>query len=472
MQETSTNNSGLRQPGVFNGYRIHLVGVGGSGMFGAAKILLRLGAVISGSDMKQFAGAGELVENGATIHIPHDRANLRDDISLVVRSAAVPDTNPEIVAAREKSIPVICYAELLGEITRSRLAVSVSGTHGKSTTSSLTTYLFHRAGLDPSFIFGADCRQLGGSSGVGGGEHFIVESCEYGRSFLHMRPHSAAILNIEADHLDYYRDLDDIVSAFGTFASRVSIDGLLVVNHDDLLAKQAARQAACRVETFGLGPGADWRATSLRSSRSGTVFKLLRHGQEIMNCSLRLAGVHNVCNALAATALAYEGGASFDDIEKALATFDGISRRMTVCGTRRGVTIVDDFAHHPTEIRMTLSAVRSRFSPRKTWVVFQPHQASRTRQLMDDFSRAFADADVVLVPDIFSVRDTDEDRLSVASSRLVDRIRETGIDSRYFSSLDAVCEHLDSHIAEGDVVVTMGAGDVWKVANGLVERVS
>ena len=470
-QNRSVDDSARRKPGDFRGLRVHLVGVGGCGMLGAARILLQSGAVVSGSDLKQFAGAGDLVQAGASIHFFHDAAHLREDTELVVCSAAIPDTNPEIVAACSRSVPVIRYAELLGEITESRLGVSLAGTHGKSTTTALTTHLFQSAGLEPSFIVGADCAQLGGSSGVGAGRHFIVESCEYARSFLHVKPHSAAILNIEADHLDCYRDLDDIASAFGDFAGRVSPEGLLVVNHEDGLASRAGRQAACRVETFGLGVGAHWRATSLRAQRGCYTFRLVHRGRFLTTCRLKLAGRHSVNNALAAAALAHEAGVAPDRIAGAMATFEGVHRRMTLRGRGRGITIVDDYAHHPTEIKVTLRALRHRYAPRRTWVVFQPHQASRTRILMEDFIHAFEDADVVLIPDIYSVRDTEEDRRAIASPSLVERICSTGKESRYLPSFDEVCDHLEQNAEDGDVVVTMGAGDVWKVADGLVERV-
>jgi UDP-N-acetylmuramate--alanine ligase len=460
-----------RSAGEFRGRHIHLVGVGGCGMCGAARILQQSGAKVVGSDMKTFDLAGELTAAGAIIHVGHDAAHLQPGVDLVVRSAAVPDTNPEIQEAQRRGIPVIRYAELLGEITATRRGVSLAGTHGKSTTTALVAHMFRTAGLAPSFIVGADSRQLGGSSGVGTGPHFIVESCEYNRSFLHMRPHSAAILNIDTDHLDCYRDLDDIVSAFGDFAERVGPDGLLLVSHEDRLAKRAARNARCRVETFGFGPGADWRPRSPRANQGRYAFRLSYRGRDLAACQLQIAGKHNVSNALAAAALAHEAGAAPEHIAGAIGTYEGVQRRMTLRGVSHGVTIVDDYAHHPTEIRATLRAVRSRYEPKRTWVVFQPHQASRTRHLFDEFSRAFEDADFVLVPDIFICRDSEEDRLAMDSARLVDGMRQSGTDSRYVASLDDVCTYLVEHVREGDMVVTMGAGDVWKVADGLVQRV-
>lgn len=449
---------------------IHLVGIGGCGMYGAAGMLLQIGARVSGSDMRAFEGAGLLTQRGAQIHFSHDAANVPASAQLLVCSAAIPPENPEIIEARRRSIPIIRYAELLGQIMATRRGVSISGTHGKSTTTGLTSHIFRTAGLNPSFIVGAHCEQLGGSSGVGEGPHFIVESCEYARAFLNMRPHLAAILNIETDHLDCYNDLDDIVAAFNAFAKRVSPDGLLVVNHDDRAARRAAKGVSCRVEYCGFGPGADWRAVNLRAQRGQFTFRIMHKKRPFAQATLSLAGQYNVANALAGVALAHEAGAPKEAIIKALADFEGVDRRMTHRGTGRGVTIVDDYAHHPTEIRVTLEAVRRRYAPKRTWVVFQPHQASRTRQLFEGFAHAFEQADVVLLPDIYCVRDTESDRESVGSVGLAQRIALTGTRSMYLPTMQDVTEHLTHHTTDGDLVVVMGAGDVWKVADELVER--
>lgn len=468
--ERADSRKGRTQPVGFAGRRVHLVGIGGCGMYGAARILLQSGAIISGSDMRALAGGEELTRLGARVHSGHAAAHVPSDTQLLVCSSAVPAENPEIIEARRRSIPIIRYAELLGQIMATRSGVSIAGTHGKSTTTGLTSFLFKSAGLDPSFIVGASCDQLGGSSGVGGGPHFIVESCEYARAFLNLRPKSAAILNIEADHLDCYKDLDDIVASFNAFARRVSSDGLLVVNHDDRVARRAVKDVACPVEYCGFGPGADWRAVNLRALRGRFSFRIMYRRRFFAQATLQLAGRYNVANALAAVALAHHAGASAEAIVEALAEFRGVDRRMTHRGTSRGVTIVDDYAHHPTEIRVTLEAIRRRYNPKRTWVVFQPHQASRTRQLFDDFSTAFEHADVVLLPDIYSVRDTEADQAAVGSSVLAERIAQSGKQSMYLPSMREVTDYLAANTTEGDLVVVMGAGDVWKVADELIER--
>jgi len=439
-------------------------------MRGVAAILAQRGARVIGSDLSEFAGLGELVARGVVVHIGHAAAHLPEDTELVVASAAIPASNPELTRARALGIPVVSYAELIGRLMSAGDGVSVAGTHGKSTTTALTAYIFRHAGLDPSFVVGAESRQLGGGSGVGCGRHFIVESCEFARSFLHQRPLLAAILNIEQDHLDCYSDLPEIVSAFRSFAGNVSAGGVIVANGADPRVAAAVENAAARVETFGFGHGVTWGATEARSKRGRYTFQVCREDTPLFETSLRLAGRHNVLNALAATALACHGGAAVEAIDDALRSFEGIERRMSLRGTTRGATVVDDYAHHPTEIAATLRAVRSQYQPRRTLVVFQPHQHSRTRVLMEEFARCFEGADVVLVPDIYSARDSEEERRLTGSSDLVERISAAGGLARYVPALEDVTAELLAELTEGDLVVTMGAGDVWKVADGLVGR--
>ncbi|MHC4609385.1 MAG: UDP-N-acetylmuramate--L-alanine ligase [Planctomycetota bacterium] len=452
------------------GGRAHLIGIGGCGMRGAAALMLRFGAEVSGSDAHSFPELGQLVAAGAVVRIGHDPAHLPDQTDLVVISAAIPDENPELCAARRRRIPVISYAELVGRLMGPRVGVSVAGTHGKSTTTALTAYAYRLAGLDPCFIVGAHSEQLGGSSGVGEGAHFVVESCEYARSFLALRPRAAAILNIEQDHLDCYTDLDDIVSAFAQFAQQMPPDGLMIARHADAAVVRATRELACRVETFGFEEGACWRACDPRADRGLYTFVVRYHNRKLFETTSRIPGLHNVSNALAATALAWHGGAEPGAIAEAVRSFEGVDRRMTLRGTGSGVTVVDDYAHHPTAIAATLSAIRSRYEPSRTWVVFQPHQHSRTRLLMDDFAGCFAEADMVIVPDIYAVRDSEDERRMTGSSDLVSRIAAGGGAARYVPTLEEVTAQLIEEVSAGDLVVTMGAGDVWKVADELVER--
>ncbi len=454
----------------FDNAGVHMIGIGGCGMRAAARLLMRCGARVSGSDRAAFEEYGSLTEFGAKVHIGQCASNVPEDAGLVVVSAAVPEWNEELVAARAQGCRVIKYAELLGELMQLRTGVAVAGTHGKSTTAALAAYLFRAAGLDPSYVIGANVPQLGGGSGVGMGEHFLVEACEFDRSFLHLRPRQAAILNIEADHLDCYGDLGEIVEAFAEFANGVSPEGLIVAEHGSPTVGDAVGGASARVETFGFEAGATWRAINVELDRGRYAFDVTFEDQRLFRSSLGIAGKHNVSNALAAIALAWNAGATRDALSDALQTFEGVDRRMSHRGTCSGITVIDDYAHHPTEVRVTLEAVRARYAPRRVWVVFQPHQHSRTRLLMEEFARSFGAADEIIVPDIYGSRDSATEVRRTGSELLAARIGANGGKVRYVPSMDDVADCLERELVGGDLVVTMGAGDVWKLANELVER--
>jgi UDP-N-acetylmuramate--alanine ligase len=457
-------------PCPFAGRRVHLIGVGGSGMIGAAALLRAMGATVTGSDIQDFCGIEELRANGVEVQIGHDARFVGDATDLVVASAAVPTDNPELDVARRRGTPILRYAELLGALMAARTGVAIAGTHGKSTTTAMCVHLFRAGGLDPSFVIGARSEQLNGSSGAGSGPHFIAESCEFNRSFLLLRAPLAAVLNIEPDHLDYYRDVDDIVEAFGQFCGQVAPDGVLVCNGDDPRAMQVAREARCAVRTFGFGEGVDWRAVNLGSDRGRYRFDVVVGGRVLFSTHLSIPGRHNVANALAAAALADAAGVTPEVLADAFPEFTGVQRRMTLLSEERGVFIVDDYAHHPTEIQVTIEAARDRYHPRRTWVIFQPHQYSRTRYFLNEFARSFGDADRVVICDIYSAREVHSDYGRLGSQELVARIAQHGGRAEYLSTLGEVTEYLSHEVIEGDMVLTMGAGDVWKVADGLAQR--
>lgn len=458
-------------PGSFEGVAVHMIGIGGVGMRGVARMLASLGARVAGSDRTAFEGFGSLVRAGVRVTVGHDAAHVDSDTALVVISAAIPESNPELAAARRRGIRVMKYAELLGVLMEQWSGVAIAGTHGKSTTTAMVVYAMRESGLDPSFVVGATCAQLGDSSAVGSGEHFVVESCEYDRSFLHLRPRHAGILNIEPDHLDCYGDFSAIVAAFSEFAGNVRPDGLVICNAEDRWARQAAQQAEANVETFGFEAGADWRAVRIESDRGRYSFDVAFRDTVLMSVRLRVAGRHNMSNALAAAALACSAGADAERVGRALSGFEGVQRRLTWRGEGGGVTIVDDYAHHPTEIRVTLEAARYQYQPRRTWVVFQPHQTARTRHFLDDFADSFGEVEEVIVPDVFGAREDDGDQESAESQSLVSRILSMGGRARYLPSLAAAAAYVAENVTEGDLVLTMGAGDVWKVADELVERI-
>ena len=456
----------------FEERHIHFIGVGGIGMSGIARMLARQGKTVTGSDLVETDVTRSLAASGIGVRIGQSGADLPGTADLVVVSAAIKDDNPERVEARRRGVPVQKYARVLGRLMNERRGIAVSGTHGKTTTTAMVAMVLRRAGLDPSFVVGADVGPLGGSSAVGSGEFFVVEACEYDRSFLNLQPHCAVITNIEADHLDYYTGgLDEIVDAFGTFASQVHPDGLLVANLADRNVVEAAECASCRVESFALEePGADWTTAKLRRVRGLYNFRVIHGDEDLGTFDLGIPGGHNVSNALAALACCRWAGVDLRVAREALRDFHGADRRFQVVADSQGVTIGDDYAHHPTEIAATLKAAREFFGARRIFVVFQPHQHSRTRFLLADLAASFDHADAVLVPDIYFVRDSEEERQQVNAGDLVRAMRTHGKECEYLPTFAEIERHLLERLRTGDVVVTMGAGDVFKVGRRLAER--
>lgn len=450
------------------GQHVHLIGIGGCGMRGAAAVLLREGAVVSGSDRSDSGALHRLAEQGVRVHVGQVADNISDDVDMVVHSAAIHEDNPELIAARQRGIPVYKYSQLLGRLMSRRKGVAIAGTHGKSTTTAMTAYILRQAGLDPSFVIGAGVEQLGGGSGVGDGEHFVVEACEYDRSFLNLRPKLGTILNVEEDHLDYYSGLDAIIESFRSFASLVPADGLLVVNGNDKNALRAAASVGANVETFGLEGNVDWRAEVLDGPRGCYRFRIWKGGRPLIRVELGMPGRHHVANALAATAICCNCGVDPVKVADAIGSFRGAYRRLTLRGQIDNIPVVDDYAHHPTELQVTLRAAREYYTPKRMFVVFQPHQHSRTRFLLNDFARSFGSADVVIVPDIYFVRDSESERDLVAAKDLVERIQMNGGEARYEPNFTNIVRQLCQEVTPGDMVVTMGAGNVWRIADDLL----
>jgi len=455
----------------FAGRRIHMIGIGGSGMRALARMLLDRGAVISGSDMSDSATLRRLAEAGAALQIGQRADNIPDDCDLVVYSAAIHHENPELIAAGERGIEAVKYSRMLGCLMAQGIGIAVAGTHGKSTTTAMVAYVLQLSGLAPSFIVGATAEQLGGPSGAGTGKHFVAEACEYDRSFLELAPRYAAILNVEEDHLDCYRDLEAIVEAFRQFAAKVAPDGVIVVNGDDRNATKAVREAACETQTFGLGDGCTWQGANLAADRGVVSMDVLFSGGRFCRLDVPLPGLHNAYNSLAAVALLHHAGADRADIAHWLARFTGVRRRMTLKASQRGITVVDDYAHHPTEIQASLKAIRSHYQPRRLVCAFQPHQHSRTRFLLKDFARSFGEADEVIVPDIYFVRDSSREKEYISSQDLVAQIRLHGGEALYLKSFEEITGHLTGTLRPGDLVVTMGAGNIWEVADEIVRRI-
>ena len=452
----------------FQGRRVHLIGIGGCGMRALARTLLERGALISGSDAAGSAAVERLAAEGAKVAVGQQAENIPHDCEMVVYSAAIVEGNVELAAARGRGLEVMKYSQMLGRLMAERVGIAVAGTHGKSTTTAMVAYALSHAGFDPSYIVGATVEQLGGPSGVGMGQHFVAEACEYDRSFLNLQPVYAAILNIEEDHLDCYRDLEAIVQAFRAFAGGIDPGGVLVANGEDARVVEAISGAACQVQTFGFEEHFTWRGVNLTADLGRCRFDVTAEGRVVCRVALRLPGRHNAYNALAAAALLHQAGLSGEQIADGLGGFTGTYRRMTYKGCNRGVTVMDDYAHHPTEIRATLAAIREYHQPRRVVCVFQPHQHSRTRFLLKDFARSFEGAEEVIVPDIYFVRDSELEKNYISSRDLVDQLRLNGRTAVYLKSFDEINAHLQETLREGDLVVTMGAGNVWEIADQTV----
>ncbi len=451
------------------GLCVHMIGIGGSGMRAVAAVLLDHGAIVSGSDAADSGAVQRLTAAGATIHIGQQASNIPGRCDLVVYSVAIHEHNPELAGARDRGLEVVKYSQMLGRLMAEKVGIAVAGTHGKSTTSAMVAFALRQAGAEPSFIIGATVDQLGGPSGVGVGRHFVAEACEFDRSFLNLSPMLAAVLNIEEDHLDCFQDLDDIVEAFRAFVGRVPSNGLLVLNGEDRNCLAIAASARCEVQTFGMAEGCNWRGEATRVDAGRVTMDVTFNGEKFCRIRTPLAGLHNAYNTLAAMALLYHTGIDYRQMPRRLECFRGARRRMMLKGRTGGVTVVDDFAHHPTEIQATLRALREAYQPKRMICVFQPHQHSRTRFLLKDFARSFGTADQVILPDIYFVRDSAREKDYVSAGDLASQIRLNGGSALYLSTFEEIVTHLRSQLRDGDLLVTMGAGDIWEVADEIVQ---
>jgi UDP-N-acetylmuramate--alanine ligase len=453
------------------GKRFHFIGAGGIGMSGLAKLLLKNQAILTGSDQDATAFTERLCDLGADIRIGHNSENLDPRTDAVVISAAIKEENPELISARKRGFKVYRYAQMLGELMTSYDGIAISGTHGKSTTSGWLTTCIRQAGIDASFIVGADVAQLGGSSGAGGSKYFIAEACEYDRSFLNLKPKVSCILNIEADHLDYYHNEDEIIEAFGDFTSGTKKGGTVIVNGDDANSVRAVQNLAGDLicETFGLSENCNYRAENIEFVDGLAEFDVVYNGKSLGRTKLSLPGWHNIYNALAVVAAGTAAGIDGEKMVELLGGFTGIDRRLMFKAKVGDITVLDDYAHHPTEIRASLAAIRERYQPSRLWCIFQPHQYSRTRFLLDDFTESFKLADVTVVPEIYFVRDTEALKKEINSRILVERIRANGSEAVFIDGFGRICDYLKENVHSGDLVVTMGAGDIWKVADDYIQ---
>ena len=451
-----------------------MVGIGGSGMKALAEYLLDAGCTVSGSDVQVLETARILRDRGLCIHHGHDAAHLTADVDLVVYSPAVDSGNPELQAARRRKIACRSYVEMLGRLMRDRIGFSIAGTHGKSTTTAMLASIMRAAGDQPSAIIGASMLDHNLSGWLGNGDKIVVESCEYQRHFLELSPRFAAILNIEPDHFDCFNTFESSCDAFAEFATRVADDGALLVNAECPAATRAAAQSAAQVATFGTRPGADWWASDLRHSGMTTRFRMFRSERFVSEILLGLPGKHNVLNALAAAALACISGTPINAVRHGLQDFTGIQRRFEHVGSWRGMTLIDDFAHHPTAVQATLDTARRVFGSRRIWCAFQPHQMTRTQKLLPEFAHSFREADQVLIAPIYAARENTAGDTNTLADRLAGDLaaaaNATGTSTRFCGSLDRMIATIEDESQPGDVLITMGAGDIYRVHHEFTRR--
>lgn len=446
---------------------IHFIGIGGISMSGLAEVLLQAGFQVTGSDSQESPLTRNLEEKGAKVQYGQRAENITDLIDVVVFTAAVHPDNPEYAEAVRREIPILSRAELLGQIMHNyKQAVAVSGTHGKTTTTSMVTEILMAADVNPTISIGGILPSIGGNIRVGSQDLFVTEACEYTNSFLSFFPTMELILNIEADHLDFFKDLEEIRESFRRFAALLPADGTVIINSDIERYEEIVKGLDCKVITVGSAKESDYAPCEITyDSLARPTFMLLEHGKETGVLSLGVQGEHNVYNALAAVAAARELGISWEQIKKGLLAFTGTNRRFEKKGEIGGVTIIDDYAHHPQEIRATLTAAAN-YPHKKLWCVFQPHTYTRTKAFLDEFAQALSLADEVVLADIYAARESDN--LGISSRDLKQRVEALGTKAVYFPTFDEIETFILENCSEGDLLITMGAGDIVKVGERLL----
>ena len=434
-----------------------------------AEVLLGWGWQLSGSDLLPDS-VGHLLARGVQVRRGHAADYLPPGTDLVIYSDAIPTENPERRRAVELGIPARSYFEMLGQLMSGRHGLAVAGTHGKSSTTAMAASALVAAGLDPTVVYGA--APVGGHGGgrPGRGEFVLVEACEYRANFLHLPARHVVISGIEPDHFDCYDSFEQLEHAFARFAGSVPADGLVLARAECRATRRATAGLRCLVETFGLESSADWSARHLSSRRGRYGFGIFRHGRHLVDLRLRVPGRHNVLNALAAAALAWQNGVAPDQIAGTLDRFRGLRRRLEVVGSWRSVVLVDDYAHPPTEVCAALRSMRQAYPGRRVWCVFQPHQASRTEHLLDELAASLQNADKIVVCEIFRARESGPRPGEVTPADLADKVRASGGDVANVHADGEILGLLDAKLRPGDVLITMGAGDIREICNGLIHR--
>ena len=447
---------------------VHFIGIGGISMSGLAEILLKEQFTISGSDSKQSALTDHLTNLGATIFYPQKASNIIEGIDVVVYTAAIHEDNPEFAEAKRQGLPMLSRAELLGQLMNNyKTPIAISGTHGKTTTTSMLSHILLEAETDPTISVGGILNAIGGNIRVGNSDVFVTEACEYTNSFLNFFPKISVILNVEEDHMDFFKDIDDIRSSFRKFAALLPEDGSLIVNKNIESLDSITDGLDCKVITYSECQSADYSAANIEFDELGNAsFDLIKHGAYVDRIKLSVAGNHNVSNALSTIAVADILNIPLDTIKKGILSFTGTVRRFQYKGERNGFTIIDDYAHHPTEIRATLTSAQN-YPHKDIWCVFQPHTYTRTKAFFHEFAEALATADHIILADIYAARETDT--LGMSSEALAEEIKKLGADAYYLPSFEAIENFVLEKVIHGDLLITMGAGDVVNIGENLLK---
>jgi UDP-N-acetylmuramate--alanine ligase len=449
-------------------YHIHFVGIGGIGMSGIAELLLNLGYKVSGSDLSSSDLTRRLQSIGGVIYEGHAAKQIKGADVVVTSAAIVPD-NPEIIAAAQASIPVIPRAEMLAELMRLKYSVAIAGAHGKTSTTSLVAAVLDEGGLDPTVVIGGKLKSIGINALLGEGDFIVAEADESDGSFLKMSPTIAVVTNIDREHLDFYKDLDHIKEVFLSFIDRIPFYGLAILCLDDEPIQDIIPKIKKRFTTYGVSSQADIQAKNIESKGLKSRFTVKHLGEHLGEISLNLPGIHNVYNAMASIAVGLELGIDFEVIKSALEIVQGVQRRLEIKGIARDITVVDDYGHHPTEIKFTLQAAKESWPDRRIVVVFQPHRYSRTEALFDDFTRSFYQSDMLVVLPIYAA--SEKAIKGVDSQSLFEEIRAHGHkDVVFMPSFKTAVSHLKQTLTAGDILLTLGAGDVYKLGETLLKE--
>ena len=446
---------------------VHFIGIGGISMSGLAEILIKEGFTVTGSDNRESALTGHLMDVGARITFPQSAHNITHDMDVIVYTAAIHPDNPEFAAAKALGIPMLSRAELLGQIMEHYArSIAVAGTHGKTTTTSMISQVLLAGTEDPTISVGGILKAIGSNIHVGDSDLFITEACEYTNSFHSFYPKYSIILNVEAEHLDFFKDLEDVRNSFRKFAGNTKENGALIINGDIPDYEELCQDLACKVITFGLNDHCDYYPADITYNELGCAnFTPMYHGQALTPVSLSVPGEHNITNALSCIALCLEMGLPWDQITRGLLQFGGADRRFQFKGKFQGATVIDDYAHHPTEITASLQAAKN-YPHKRIVVVFQPHTYTRTKAFLPDFARALSLADVVVLADIYAARE--QDIYGVSSRDILDLLQKAGVESYYFPSFSEIESFLQKKCMNGDLLITMGAGDVVNIGEDLL----